>query len=170
MVLYCLNIVVTRFNQYSVAWDCVNQQIKLCIFGFPVSLFCMYPVFCAFLDFEKCKFLCFSNFQRSSFLYSFRYWVETVCTHCNRRANIKTYTTLYYISVLLVSVVWILSICHFPTVFPEIFVQSSKSNVYISIFELRCVLLSLFWLSSGNCAHTLQATYKHQNLHNVILY
>ena len=90
--------------------------------------------------------------------------------HCNRRTNIKTCTMLYYISVLLVSLVWILSICHFSTVFPEIFVQSSKSNVYISIFELRCVLLSLFWLSSGNCAHTLQATYKHQNLHNVILY
>ena len=41
---------------------------------------------------------------------------------------------------------------------------------FTSVFELRCVLLSLFWLSSGNCAHTLQATYKHQNLHNVILY
>ena len=58
----------------------------------------------------------------------------------------------------------------FQLFFLKIFVQSSKSNVYISIFELRCVVLSLFWLSSGNWAHTLQATYKHQNLHNVILY
>jgi hypothetical protein len=29
--------------------------------------------------------------------------VETVCAHYKRRANIKTYTTLYSISVLLVS-------------------------------------------------------------------
>ena len=173
---------------------------------------------------------------------SFGSRVETVRTHCKQRANIKTYTMLYYISVLLVSVVWILSICHFPTVFPEIFDESLKSNIDISfwgsmcstfsllviewklcahtttdvqtsklaqrctilaccwyqwyeycrfvifqlvflkylwkaqkailtsVFELRCVPLSLFWLSSGNCAHTLQATYKHQNLHNVILY
>ena len=165
-----MHTVVTTFNQYSVPWDCVNQQIAVFIFGSPVPLFCMFPVFCAFLDFEKCKFLCFSNFQRSSFLYSFKYWVEPVRTHCKRRTNIKTCTMLYYISVLLVSVVWILLICHFPTVFPEIFVTSSKSNVYISIYELRCVLLSLFWFSSGNCAHTLQVTYKHQNLHNVILY
>ena len=50
------------------------------------------------------------------------------------------------------------------------YMQSSKSNIDITGFELRCVLVSLFWLSSGNCAHTLQATYKHQNLHNVILY
>ena len=41
---------------------------------------------------------------------------------------------------------------------------------YPSVFELRCVLLSLFWMSSGNCAHTLQATCKHQNLHKMILY
>ena len=101
---------------------------------------------------------------------SFGCRVETVRTHCKRPTKIKTYTTLYYISVLLVSSVWILSICHFSTVFPETFMRSSKSNVYITVFELRCVLLFLFWLSSGNCAHTLQATYKHQNLHNVILY
>ena len=36
------------FNQYSVEWDCVNQQIAVFIFGSPVSLFCMYPVFCVF--------------------------------------------------------------------------------------------------------------------------
>ena len=51
---------------------------------------------------------------------SFGYRVETVRTHYKQRTNIKTYTTLYYISVLLVSLVWILSICHFPTAFPEI--------------------------------------------------
>ena len=111
------------------------------------------------------QFLSFDVF----YYLSFGYRVETVRTHYKRRTNIKTYTTLYYISVLLVSVVWILSICHFSTVFPEIFVKSSKSNIYIR-FELRCVLLSLFWLSSGNCAHILQATCKHQNVHNVILY
>ena len=131
----------------------------------------------------------------------------------------------------------------FQLFFLKIFVQISKSNVYISIFELRssmcstfsllviewklcahtttdvqtsklaqrdtilaccwyhwceycrfvifqlfslkfdepasdvhsfatsmCSILSLFWISSGNCAHTLQATYKHQNFDNVILY
>ena len=36
---------------------------------------------------------------------SFGYRVETVHTHYKRRTNITTYTTLYYISVLLVSVV-----------------------------------------------------------------
>ena len=51
---------------------------------------------------------------------SYGYRVETERTHYNRRTNIKTYTTWYYISVLLVSSVWILLICHFPTVFPEI--------------------------------------------------
>ena len=48
------------------------------------------------------------------------YRVETVRTHYKRRANTRTYTMLYYISVMLVSLVWILLICHFPTVFPEI--------------------------------------------------
>ena len=100
---------------------------------------------------------------------SFGYRVETVRAHYKRRTNIKTYTTLYYISVLLVSLVWILSICHFSTVFPEILMEAQKA-ILTSVFELRCVLLFLFVMSSGNCARTLQATYKHQNLHNVILY
>ena len=152
MVLSCLNIVVTRLNQYSVAWDCVNQQIAVFIFGSPVSLFCMYPVFCAFLDFEKWKFLCFSNFQRSSFLYSFRYWVETVRTHCKRRTNIKTCTMSYYISVLLVSLVWILLICHFSTVFPEIWWGAAATctvfdHIDVSTFSLLVIEWKL-------CAHT----------------
>ena len=54
------------------------------------------------------------------FFLSFGCRVETLWAHYKRRVNIKTYTTLYYISVLLISLVWILSICHFPTVFPEI--------------------------------------------------
>ena len=96
--------------------------------------------YCWFVIFQLffLKYLCkaqkailtsvFMSFDVFYFL-SFGYRVETVRTHCKRPTNIKTCTMLYYISVLLVSVVWILSICHFPTVFPEIFVQSSKSNI-----------------------------------------
>ena len=169
-----------------------------------------------------------------SYFLSFGCRVETVRTHYKRRANTKTYTTLFYISVLLVSVVRILSICHFPTVFPEIFMEAQKaissldvcstfsllvvewklcahttSDVQTSKHTQRYTILAccwyhwceycrfvifqlfflkylwklknqylhqflslhgLFWLSSGNCAHTLQATCKHQNVHNVILY
>ena len=63
MVLYCLNIVVTRFNQHSVAWDCVNQQIAVFIFGSPVSLFCMYPVFCVFWILRNVNFCVFRSFK-----------------------------------------------------------------------------------------------------------
>ena len=59
MVLYCLNIVVTTFNQYSVEWDCVNQQIELFISGPPVPLFCMYSVFCVFLILRNVNFCVF---------------------------------------------------------------------------------------------------------------
>ena len=55
MLLHCLNIVVTKFSQYSVEWDGVDQQIAVFILGSPVPLFCMYPVFCVF--WIKKKFL-----------------------------------------------------------------------------------------------------------------
>ena len=48
MLLYWLNIVVTTFNQYSVEWDCVNQQIAVFISGSPVLLFWLYSVLCDF--------------------------------------------------------------------------------------------------------------------------
>ena len=139
---------------------------------------------------EYCRFVIFQLFFPETFVQSSnkQYWhqfssfevfyflslwcrVETVRTHYKRRANIKTYTMLYYISVLLVSVVWILSICHFPTVFPwNIWWKLKKQYLHQYFWASMCSLLSLFWLSSGNCAHTLQATYKHQNFDNVILY
>ena len=105
---------------------------------------------------------------RCVYFLSFGYRVETMRTRYKRRTNIKTYTMLYYINVLLVPVVWILLICHFSTVFPEIFMKAQNA-ILTSVFEL-CVLLSLFSLSCGNYAHTLQATCKHQNIHNVVLY
>ena len=224
-------------QRYTILACCWYQWCEYCRF---VIFQLVFPEI--FTEARKQYWHQFLSFDMFYFL-SFGYRVETECTHYKQRTNIKTCTTLYYISVLLVSVVWILSICHFPTVFPEIFmsssksnidisfwasmcstfsllviewklsahttsdvqtsklaqcytilqysryhwceycrfvifqlfflkifVKSSKSNVYISIYELRCVLLSLFWLSSGNCAHTLQATYKHQNFDNVILY
>ena len=46
----------------------------------------------------------------------------------------------------------------------------AQKAMFTSVFLSFDVFYFLFWLSSGNCAHTLQATYKHQNLHNVILY
>ena len=67
VVLYCLNIVVTRFNQHSVEWDCVNRQIAVFIFGSPVSLFCsfvaMYPVFCVFWILRNVNFCVFRSFK-----------------------------------------------------------------------------------------------------------
>ena len=107
-----------------------------------------------FFGFWEMLIFVFFELKRSSFLYSFRYWVETVCTHCNRRANIKTYTTWYYISVLLASVVWILLICHFSTVFPEIFDESSNSNIYISFWASMCSTFSLLVIEWKLYAHT----------------
>ena len=72
--------------------------------------------YCRFVIFQLffLKYLCkaqkamftsvFMSFDVFYFL-SFGYRVETVRTHCKRPTNIKTCTTLYYISVLLVSVV-----------------------------------------------------------------
>ena len=97
----------------------------------------------------------FLSFDAVFYFLSFGYRVETVRTHCKRRTNIKTYTKLYYISVLLVSVVWILSICHFPTVFPEIFDESSKSNIDISFWaSMLCSTFSLLVIEWKLCAHT----------------
>ena len=63
MVLYCLNIVVTGFNQHSVEWDCVNQQIAVFIFGSPVLLFWMYLVFCVFWILRNVNFCVFQSFK-----------------------------------------------------------------------------------------------------------
>ena len=65
------------------------------------------------LSFSNCFFLkylmkaqkaVFTSVFELTYL-SFGYRVETERTHCKRPTNIKTYTMLYYISVLLVSVV-----------------------------------------------------------------
>ena len=138
------------FNQHSVEWDCVNQQIAVFIFGSPVSLFCMYPVFCAFLYI----FVFFELSQRSSFLDSFRYWVETMCTPYKWRANIKTCTMLYYIDVLLVSLVWIFVDLSFFNCFPWNIYGSSKSNIDISFWASMCSTFSLLVIEWKLCAHT----------------
>ena len=51
---------------------------------------------------------------------SFECRFETVSAWYKRRPTIETYTTIWYISVLLVSLVYILHICPFPTVFLKI--------------------------------------------------
>ena len=77
---------------------------------------------------------------------SFGYRVETVRTHYKRRTNIKTYTTLYYISVLLVSVVWILLICHFPTVFPRnIWWKLTKQYLHQFLSLHKYFIIVRFW-------------------------
>ena len=86
--------------------------------------YCLFVIFQLFFLKYWCKLKRQYLHQFSSldvfYFLSFGYRVETERTHYKRRANIKTCTTWYYISMLLVSLVWILSICHFPTVFPEI--------------------------------------------------
>jgi len=170
---------------------------------------------------------------------SFGCRLETVFAWYKRRPTIETSTTIWYISVLLVSLVYILHICPFPTVFPEIcwtfqnrstvatfwayknisklfvfdveinqrtlqmhclcccitytyniytlctvevvcvdmygYHSTCTSDVYHtsskqSIVCHRCVPLSLFWMSIGNCVCMVQTTSNHWNLHNDMVY
>ena len=79
--------------------------------------------------------------------------VETVCAHYKQCANIKTYTTLYKISVLLVSLVYILLICRFPTAFSELWWTRKKRRVEFAASDV-CWGFSLLNVVWKLCMHT----------------
>ena len=117
-----------RTQRYTILACCWYQWCEYCQFVIFQLFFLKY-----LCKAQKAMFTSvFLSFDVFYFL-SFGCRVETVRTHYKRRTNITTYTTSYYISVLLVSLVWILLICHFSTVFPEIWWTFSLK--YLRLFS-----------------------------------
>ena len=89
-----------RAQCYTILACCWYQWCDYCRFVIFQLFFLKYLM-------QAQKAILTSVFERRCVFYSlsFGYRVETVRTHYKRRTNIKTYTTLYYISVLLVSLV-----------------------------------------------------------------
>ena len=156
MVLCCLNIVVTRFNQHSVEWDCVNQQIAVFIF----ELWLWWPLLSSSTEFKTWQFCKFGDIiYNISFL--LRFWafitasvvydVQTIVERCAPwQMFVQVYTRTTVVLVL-----------------PMYATHSASDEA--NIHRLFCVL-SLFWMSTGNCVHILQTTCKHRYVHNGILY